>query len=131
MSASDLAVVHNTQALHMSEAASTAVARARVDLSIDFWEFHALNPNVYRRFRQLCRHFYRMGVTKELGITSRMIFELMRLEQIVDEKVGPYVLNNNFVPYYSRLLYANDFETASAMLPLRTQRRAGIGGHTS
>jgi hypothetical protein len=69
-----------------------------------FLEFHAANPHVYERLRDLALYVKRQG--KKVGI--RLLWERLRwdLEVEVDRlEEGPR-LNDHFPPFYARKLMA-------------------------
>lgn len=73
-------------------------------------EFHAENPHVWVRFREMAIELYDAGHRK---ISARMIWECLRRERMLITTNANYKFNNDLTGYYSRLLSQTDsrFET--------------------
>jgi len=74
-----------------------------------FQEFHQSNPHVYNRMVELTRSLVDKGHRK-VGIS--MIFEVLRWQHLLetDDPNSKYKLCNNYKPYYSRLIMAQEPE---------------------
>lgn len=70
-----------------------------------FWAFHESNKNVYIELRKLALDLVDRGRT-HFGIA--MIYERLRYEYALRTKGDPYLLNNDFRAFYSRLLMKNE-----------------------
>lgn len=72
-----------------------------------FEAFHAENPHVYRKLRELALEARRAGV-EHLGIA--VLFERLRWYSQVETTGDQYRLNNNFRALYARLLMQREPE---------------------
>lgn len=70
-----------------------------------FERFHKANPAVYRALRDMALWALRHG--KRVGF--RMLWEQLRWSGLKTND-EPYRLNNNYVPYYTRLLMESEPE---------------------
>ncbi len=73
-----------------------------------WWEFHKANPRVYELFKQIAFKAINKG-KKQMSAT--LVVNVIRWEHFLettDQKNGGFKINNNFVPYYSRL-FMRDF----------------------
>lgn len=71
-----------------------------------FWRFHEANPHVYARLVRLARDLVAKG-RKRLGI--KMLFEVLRWHHLSTcHDDSPFLLDNNFHSYYSRLIMASE-----------------------
>lgn len=88
-------------------------------LSEQFDAFHAANPHVYHALRRLAIGMVRNG-RRRIGI--KMLFEVLRWQYAMTtaDASSDFKLNNNYAPFYSRLLMDNEPELADAF-ELRTQ----------
>jgi len=66
-----------------------------------FKSFHELNPHVYEALVTLSRHKQQMGYTR---VSMRGLLELLRETRAFQTRGDTYKLNNNYTPFYSRLL---------------------------
>lgn len=82
-----------------------------------FAAHHAANPQVYAKLREFALEAKRAGRTR-MGIN--MLHERVRWYTTVESKGEPWKLNNNYRPFYARLLMAQEpelvdfFETRTA-----------------
>lgn len=73
-----------------------------------FEAFHRANPHVYDYFKQRAIGLRRLG-TKRYGMKS--LFELLRWDYSVQTgDPDNFKINNNFAPWYARLLMDNEPE---------------------
>jgi hypothetical protein len=70
-----------------------------------FQTFHANNPQVFRALHSYARQLYDRGV-KKFGINA--LFERLRWDYLVQTTGDAFKLNNNYAPYYARLLVEID-----------------------
>lgn len=72
-----------------------------------FEEFHRLNPQVYTALESMTREMVNRGRHK-IGI--KMLFEVLRWNYYMktDDPNSDFKINNNYAPYYSRLIIANN-----------------------
>lgn len=68
-----------------------------------FEEFHRLNPQVYTALESMTREMVNRG-RRKIGI--KMLFEVLRWNYYMetDDPNSDFKINNNYAPYYSRLL---------------------------
>lgn len=66
-----------------------------------FEQFHSDNPHVYRSLVDLTREGKESG-RKRLGIA--MLFNVLRWNRMLATQGEPFKLNNNYQPFYSRLI---------------------------
>ena len=66
-----------------------------------FESFHAANPHVARRLAEMAVSLKRQGV-KRYGMKA--LFEVLRYDAAMNTHGEPFKLNNNYTPYYARLL---------------------------
>lgn len=73
-----------------------------------FLDFHKRNPRVFELFLAMAREAKERGAT----IGARCIWETIRWNTNVADKPAndEFVLNNNHVPYYSRIVMLKDPE---------------------
>ena len=74
-------------------------------IEIAFNAFHAENPHVYNELVRLARHAKRKGLDR-WSIAS--LFEIVRWETALRTSGSMFKLNNNYKPYYARLIMANE-----------------------
>lgn len=67
--------------------------------------FHAENPHVYRKLRELARIAKASGAT-QYGIAG--LFERLRWLSQIETQGDPYRLNNSYRAFYARLLMAQE-----------------------
>lgn len=72
-----------------------------------FDEFHRLNPQVYGALESMTREMVNRGRHK-IGI--KMLFEVLRWNYYMEtnDPNSDFKINNNYAPYYSRLIIANN-----------------------
>src|SRR5690242_15420050 len=73
--------------------------------TLAFLAFHHENPAVFATFRDIAVRLYKRGV-RHYG--ARCIMEVVRYESALRMAGEPWKVNNNYVPYYARLLMAQD-----------------------
>lgn len=71
------------------------------NLSNGFEQFHANNPHVYLELVELTREGITNGRSR-IGIS--MLFNLLRWNNPLTTEGEPFKLNNNYQPFYSRLI---------------------------
>lgn len=66
-------------------------------------KFHRANPLVYNEYKRLVRQLVRNGVKR---VSSLHVLGYIRMNQMlqVDRQGDDYKVNNNYAPFYSRLL---------------------------
>lgn len=67
----------------------------------EFDNFHFNNPHVYTEIVRLARQVKKRG-HKRYGIKA--IFEVIRFHSIMETRGDPFKINNNYAPYYSRMV---------------------------
>lgn len=81
-------------------------------------EFHAANPQFYAQFKQFT--FQAIEAGQKIG--ARLIGERIRWEHlVVMRRVDAFKLNNNHLPYYSRL-FMEDFPQHAGFFEIRERR---------
>ena len=82
--------------------------------------FHELNPQVFNAFESMSRELTNRG-RKRIGI--KMLFEVLRWNYYMEtsDPNSDFKINNNYAPYYSRLLIDKHPEWAD-VFELRTIR---------
>ena len=86
-----------------------------------WWEFHKANPRVYELFKEITFRAIRKGKTK---LSATLVVNVIRWEHFLEtttQKDGGFKINNNFVPYYSRL-FMRDFPKYDGLFATRTIR---------
>lgn len=78
---------------------------ARTPADAAFWKFHDENPQVYVLLRRLALEWKDSG-RKKLGMKA--LFERARWDFSLETTTTAPVLNNNYTPYYARLLMARE-----------------------
>ncbi len=73
-----------------------------------FAQFHATNPDVYRRLVELAR--YANGQGKRVGI--RLLWERLRWDATFETEAADWKLNNNFTGDYARLIMEEERDLA-------------------
>jgi len=88
-------------------------------LEEQFAAFHCANPHVYAALRRLALGMVRRGQRK-IGV--KMLFEVLRWQYAMTttDSASSFKLNNNYAPFYARLLMDNEPELAGAF-ETRTQ----------
>lgn len=88
-------------------------------LEEQFEAFHRANPHVYQALRKLAVGMVRRG-QRRIGI--KMLFEVLRWSYAMTtaDDAADFKLNNNYAPFYARLLMDNEPELAGAF-ETRTQ----------
>jgi hypothetical protein len=74
--------------------------RSQPPADVRFLKFHRENPHVYPlfvRFTRQAKMFHR-------GVGINAVLERARWETYLSTDGDPYKLNNNFAPYYARLI---------------------------
>jgi hypothetical protein len=69
------------------------------------WEFHKLNPHVYERFEELTLLLINRGYKQ---LSSKGMFEFMRIDYMIKTSGSSFKLDNNFTPYYARFFEYNN-----------------------
>jgi hypothetical protein len=73
-----------------------------------FFTFHQANPHVYKTIVLKCRQ-YRNKHGSRAKLAIKMIFEVMRWDHLMSTDANDFKINNNYAPYYARLVMsAND-----------------------
>lgn len=67
-----------------------------------FEAFHAENPHVYQVLVRLAREWVAATDRRKLGVKT--LYERARWEIAVDTRDADYRLNNNYTPFYARLI---------------------------
>lgn len=88
-------------------------------LEDNFRRFHRENPHVYRVLVKLAREWARATMGAPCGM--RMLFERARWELHVTGDGEPLALNNNYCPFYARLIMERESDLVGAF-ELRRQR---------
>lgn len=70
-------------------------------LEDQFWEFHEANPAVFAELRRLALELKERG-RAHYGIKS--LIEVLRWHRAITTTEEEYKINNNWAPFYSRLL---------------------------
>ena len=88
-------------------------------LEEQFAAFHSANPHVYQALRRHALAMVRRGQHK-IGI--KMLFEVLRWQHAMTttDAASAFKLNNNYAPFYARLLMDNEPELSGAF-ETRTQ----------
>lgn len=99
-------------------------------ISEQFEQFHAANPAVYKTLRWLARDWQRRTSGRKIGFPA--LYERARWELGLRTDGDQFLLNNNFRPYYSRLLMAQEPDLAG-MFETRRSPEADewIGGRAA
>jgi len=74
-----------------------------------FDEFHAENPEVYRRLVEMARSLKKTG-RERYGIAS--LFEALRWHIAMETKGDTFKCNNNFRAFYARLIMERESDLA-------------------
>lgn len=85
----------------------------------NFIKFHNDNPNVYTELVKLAREFRaKRGPVSRIGMQT--LIELIRWSYLMTNvEEEDFKINNNYQPYYSRLVMANNLDL-DGMFALRT-----------
>ena len=75
------------------------------DADPKFWQFHADNPEVYEELRGLAIQLHRAG-RMQYGIMA--LLNVVRWQRALQTTDPEYKINNNFAPFYARLLMARE-----------------------
>lgn len=77
-----------------------------------FTEFHSRNPQVYQALEDMAFQLVKRG-RKKIGIN--MLLEVLRWNYYMktDDPNSDFKINNNYAPYYSRLLIENNPDWAN------------------
>jgi hypothetical protein len=72
-----------------------------------FEEFNRRNPQVYSALESMAREIVNRG-RRKIGI--KMLFEVLRWNYYLetDDPNSDFKINNNYAPYYARLIIANN-----------------------
>lgn len=72
-----------------------------------FEEYHRLNPQVYSALEQMARDLINRG-RRKVGI--KMLMEVLRwnYQMQTQDPNSDFKINNNYAPYYARLLIQNN-----------------------
>ncbi|WP_431881550.1 hypothetical protein [Micromonospora chalcea] len=111
-------VVGNNQPSNLDEilarldafAASNAPVNSSAPIREQFEQFHEANPAVYKTLRWLAREWNRRTGGRKIGFPA--LYERARWELGLRTDGSQFLLNNNFRPYYSRLLMAQEPDLA-------------------
>lgn len=94
-----------------------------------FRRFHRLNAHVYTALVMLAREYRK--ATKRERVGMKMLWEKLRYEfGVRTTEKADYTLNNDFTPYYARLISRREpdlcdaFEFRALSAPARSTRRA-------
>ncbi len=68
----------------------------------EFEDFHNRNPQVWSQFARLTKAVIQRGHSKLFG---RMIWELIRYNSMMQTDGDPFKLDNDLLPYYTRLFH--------------------------
>lgn len=74
-------------------------------MTIQFRAFHAENPFVYEEIRNLALALHKRGRTR-YGLMA--LINVFRWHRAMDTDGDDFKINNNFSPYYARLIMANE-----------------------
>lgn len=80
------------------------------DLTARFERFHADNPKVYETLVSLARTWVRNTGRRKIGIKA--LFERARWEIALSTVGEDFKMNNNYAPYYSRLIMRQEEDLA-------------------
>lgn len=111
-------VVGNNQPRNLDEVlarldafvASNAPVNSSLPIREQFEQFHEANPAVYKTLRWLAREWKRRTGGRKIGFPA--LYERARWELGLRTDGDTFLLNNNFRPYYSRLLMAQEPDLA-------------------
>ena len=70
-----------------------------------FEQFHSDNPHVYKRFEEMAWKLKAAGINR---YSIRTLAEVIRWESTMKTTSDDFKLNNNYVPYYGRLIMATN-----------------------
>jgi hypothetical protein len=91
------------------------------DLEAQFFEFHRNNPDVYLLFKKFADKVKKSGYKR---YSCRTILHRVRWETDIKTVEGknrtPFKINNNYSPYYARMLMAKHPHTYKNFFSLRT-----------
>ena len=73
--------------------------------TLAFLDYHHKFPEVFSLFRDICVRLYKRGV-RHYG--ARCVMEVVRYESTIRSEGQPWKINNNFIPFYARLLMMQD-----------------------
>ena len=73
--------------------------------TLAFLDYHHANPAVFGMFRTIALRLYNRGI-RHYG--ARCIMEVVRYETAIRAEGEVLKINNNHVPFYARLLMAQD-----------------------
>ena len=102
------------------ETSSPLAASSMNKLEAAFWEFHTSCPEVYSTLVTLAREWRQCTNKRKLGL--HMLYQRARWEMSlrVQDSLG-FKLNNNYVPFYARLIMLQEEDLADAF-DLRKQK---------
>lgn len=68
----------------------------------DFLDFHEANPEIYKKFAELCFFLYTQIGIRKTGVA--LVWERMRWDFVLETRsTDGFKLNNNHKAYYARL----------------------------
>lgn len=88
-----------------------------------FEEFHAANPAIYKTLRWLARDWLTRTNGRKIGFPA--LYERARWELGLRSDGDQFLLNNNYRPYYSRLLMAQEADLAGVFETRRSDEADG------
>lgn len=74
-------------------------------LTREFWRFHDANPHI---FSELLRLALDLKVNGSDRYSVKALIEVLRWQKEYETAGGAYKINNNYGPYYARLLMRED-----------------------
>jgi hypothetical protein len=81
-----------------------------MSISTKFDQFHTENPRVYRILVRLAREWVTGTGRNKLG--TKALFERARWEIAINTSDPDYKLNNNYTPFYARLIMYREIDLA-------------------
>ena len=91
--------------------------------TLAFLDYHAAHPEVWATFRDIAMRLYRRGI-RHYG--ARCIMEVVRYQTAIRAEGEPFKINNNWTPFYARMLMMQDpirFKDFFAIRESRQRRR--------
>jgi hypothetical protein len=93
-----------------------------------FDEFHAANPHVYEALVRLAREWVQRTGRRQLGMKA--LFERARWDLVLSTTDPDFVLNNDYTPFYSRLIMARESDL-SGLFALRRSTADELFGRSA
>lgn len=84
------------------------------DPKAKWWEWHKLNPHIYKEFEYLAFQLIKSGVKKS---SAWLVINQMRWNYAIQTKGDKFKISNDYIAYYTRLFqhynpdYKNFFTT--------------------